>query len=179
MTITVLTDWERLPQDAHFVFWPGEDRPRSVWLTLTDDGLVDINLDDGLEGPPGQLRWRLPTGILPTAAEELVERLRPLLNRVYDGRDGRLASLTCDARAALTEIETAIAGADDIIATLDSWDPHDFLAEFASGERHRDADLEDLWAEARDQGIWLLGGRAALEAALEAALDGRRETEAD
>ena len=177
MTINVLTDWDRLPDDAYYVFWPGEDRPRRVWLTLTDDGVVDINLDDGHEGPPGQLRWRLPTGILPAVAEELVEHLRPLLNRVHEGRDGRLASLTCDAHTTLAEIEAAIAGADDIIATLDTWDPHDFLAEFAH-ERNRDRDTEDvevLWAEARDQGIWLRGGREGLRSALNA----RRQPGAD
>lgn len=114
------------PQPCHIGLDPESDPPR-VWASFSGDigGAVPMDVYHGRE------RWYgIPT-MLASEANELMERLRPLLGRVVEGYgcqwDGnnRVGRLTEDAREAEDEIERICEAAE---TQLQVWEAEDWLS---------------------------------------------------
>ncbi len=158
MTITIATIGRT---DLH-LHYPGQTQcqPCHVAIDIRGDGELSAEADPEIGGAYPMavghglvLRWTIPA-LRGDAANDLLQRLAPLAQRVVDGSsegwDGsnRVGKLNDDARAAVEEIESicdAVNGSEVVV-----WKAEDWYEPLASAKLRGDARLADI---GRDLGI--------------------------
>ncbi len=152
MTITIDTIGRT---DLH-LHYPGQTRrqPCHVELDIRGDGELTAEADPEIGGAYPMavghglvLRWTIPA-LCGDAANDLLQRLAPLAQRVVDGSDeewdgsNRVGKLNDDARAAVEEIEAICDHVDG--SEIVVWKAEDWYEPLASAKLRGDARLADI-----------------------------------
>lgn len=183
--ITWTTDLASLAEDALHDHYDGQHKAQDVCLDMDQEGRVRVHTNPAIgNAVPMDVwhgrtqRWTLPAGILPDALAEARPAIDERLEAIHAGHevvwdgDNHVGRLTPAARRMVDELQFWIW--DRSWRCLDAMEACEYFADAEPAEVARQ-DPDAMLDEAQAEGIHILGGRAALAGAIEAA---RREVAA-